>query len=287
MARRITTGVLGGPILGKFTAKDNNLETIEPNADIILQPDGSGQVKSNAHLQLNDNSTLRLADADSSNYIAFAAPATINSNVTYTFPGSGVTADYFLKTDTNGTLSWAEAAVQISNSTTDTTTYYLPFTTSTTGTITSLTVTNTKLTFQPSSGTLTATIVATGNASITGGNIDGTTIGGTTAAVGTFTTVNATTINETSSIAYKENVAPIENALDKILQLVGVIYDRKDGSRKGEAGLIAEDVAVVIPNIVTYKDGKPDGLSYTKLTAYLIESVKELTQEVRMLKDSR
>ena len=65
------------------------------------------------------------------------------------------------------------------------------------------------------------------------------------------------------------------------MQLAGKIYDRKDGSSKDEAGLIAEEVADVIPNLVYYKDGKPEGIHYTKLTAYLVEAVKELAKEIK------
>jgi hypothetical protein len=97
---------------------------------------------------------------------------------------------------------------------------------------------------------------------------------------GTFT---ASSITETSSIAYKENVNPIDSALDKVLQLIGVTYDRKDGSSKNEAGLIAEDVAKVLPNIVSEKEGKPEGIQYTKLTAYLIECIKELNAKIERL----
>jgi hypothetical protein len=97
---------------------------------------------------------------------------------------------------------------------------------------------------------------------------------------GTFT---ASSITETSSIAYKENVSPIDSALDKVLQLMGVTYDRKDGSSKNEAGLIAEDVAKVLPNIVSDKEGKPEGIQYTKLTAYLIECIKELNAKIERL----
>ena len=95
-------------------------------------------------------------------------------------------------------------------------------------------------------------------------------------------------ITETSSIALKENVMPIENALDSILQLVGVTYDRKDGSTKSEAGLIAEDVNRVLPNLVT-KDskGKPQGINYSKLSAYLIEAVKSLKSEIDSLKGNK
>jgi hypothetical protein len=96
-------------------------------------------------------------------------------------------------------------------------------------------------------------------------------------------TLTAATINETSSIAYKENVIPIDSALNKVLQLVGVTYDRKDGSRKNEAGLIAEEVAKIIPNIVSEKEGKPEGIQYTKLTAYLIECIKELNAKIERL----
>jgi hypothetical protein len=101
-------------------------------------------------------------------------------------------------------------------------------------------------------------------------------------------TGNATfsgTITENSSIAYKENVNPIMDALNKILMLNGVTYDRTEGSdNKNEAGLIAEEVYEVLPNLVQLKDGKPDGVCYNRLTAYLIEAVKTLSAEVEKLK---
>jgi hypothetical protein len=93
------------------------------------------------------------------------------------------------------------------------------------------------------------------------------------------------TITENSSIAYKENVNPIMDALNKILMLNGVTYDRTEGSdNKNEAGLIAEEVYEVLPNLVQLKDGKPDGVCYNRLTAYLIEAVKTLSAEVEKLK---
>jgi hypothetical protein len=92
-------------------------------------------------------------------------------------------------------------------------------------------------------------------------------------------------ILETSSIALKENINPIENALDSIMQLIGVTYDRKDGSTKNEVGLIAEDVNQVIPSIVAKdKDGNPVGINYSRLSAYLIEAVKSLKAEIDSLK---
>jgi hypothetical protein len=101
----------------------------------------------------------------------------------------------------------------------------------------------------------------------------------------TSTGLSATSITETSSIAYKENVNPIMSALEAIMQLTGVTYDRKDGSRTNEAGLIAEEVNKVLPNLVTKnEEGNPEGIQYTKLTAYLIECIKELKSEIDILK---
>jgi hypothetical protein len=96
------------------------------------------------------------------------------------------------------------------------------------------------------------------------------------------------TLTETSSIALKENINPIENALDSITQLLGVTYDRKDGSVKNEAGLIAEDVNRIIPNLVTKdKDGNVVGINYSRVTAYLIEAVKSLKTEIESIKGNR
>ena len=56
--------------------------------------------------------------------------------------------------------------------------------------------------------------------------------------------------------------------MDAITSLVGVIYDRKDGSKKNEPGLIAEEVNKVIPNLVSKDgDGNAEGIYYSKLTA--------------------
>ena len=101
-------------------------------------------------------------------------------------------------------------------------------------------------------------------------------------------TITATALVETSSIALKENISPISGALNSLLSLNGVTYDRKDGTSKKEAGLIAEQVFDILPNIVsTNKDGNPEGINYTKLTAYLIEAVKELKNEIDTLKGNK
>jgi len=57
-------------------------------------------------ITLNAQSDLRFADSDSSNWVAFQAPATVASNVTWTLPATDGTSGQALSTNGSGTLSW-------------------------------------------------------------------------------------------------------------------------------------------------------------------------------------
>lgn len=92
------------------------------------------------------------------------------------------------------------------------------------------------------------------------------------------------TVVESSSIAYKENVQPLEFN-DAIYSVNAVKYDRKDGSSKDEVGVIAEELYKVLPDLVECKDGKPDAVKYTKMTMYLLEALKKQNQEIQLLKE--
>jgi hypothetical protein len=59
-----------------------------------------------ADVTLNAQSDLRFADSDSSNWVAFQAPATVAANVTWTLPAADGTTGQVLSTDGSGTLSW-------------------------------------------------------------------------------------------------------------------------------------------------------------------------------------
>jgi hypothetical protein len=67
----------------------------------------SGLVTDGSNLTLNAQGDLRLADSDSSNWVAFQAPATVASNVTWTLPSADGSNGQVLSTDGSGTLSWA------------------------------------------------------------------------------------------------------------------------------------------------------------------------------------
>lgn len=64
----------------------------------------------NGNATLNTQGDLRFADADSSNWVAFQAPATVTSNVTWTLPATDATVSgHALKSNAAGTLSWGTA----------------------------------------------------------------------------------------------------------------------------------------------------------------------------------
>ena len=283
MPRRISSGKVGRSVLGDIFTQDNSLQSVLNDTNIVLQPSGTGIVESLTDIQTSGQSGIRFADSDSTNYVLIRAPATISSNVTLTLPVNDGNASQVLITDGSGALSFGDATVGITNTISDSSTYYPTLTTATTGGVTGINVSNTKLNFVPSTGMLTTTGLTATTATISGGTINNTSVGATTASTGRFTT-----ITETSSITLKENINPINNALDKIMELAGVIYDRKDGSSKREAGLIAEDVNQVLPNLVN-KDvnGNPESIQYTKLSVYLIEAVKTLSEEIKILQGKK
>jgi hypothetical protein len=276
--RRISTGVQGRPILGKYFSVDNVLSTLETNTDIRLEPSGSGKVIADSDVRIASGNSLEIVSDSSANSVNLVAPSGMGTNFDLTLPSADGANGTVLATDGSGNLSFVNVAVEINNQTADTTTYYPTMSTSTTGGITDLSVSSSKLSFQPSSGTLTVTDV-----SATDGDFSGTvTVSNDLTVTNDF---SAGTITETSSIALKTDITPIENALDSIAALTGVSYTRRATGRR-ESGLIAEEVEKVLPEIVS-DTGEYKSISYSRLTAYLAEAVKSLRQEIQELKGNR
>jgi hypothetical protein len=94
------------------------------------------------------------------------------------------------------------------------------------------------------------------------------------------------TLTENSSIRYKKDVETISYGLDKVLQLRGVTYVKKENNVK-EMGVIAEEIAEILPDVVLYdSEGKVDSVSYGRITAVLIEAIKDLKKEINELKNN-
>jgi len=99
----------------------------------------------------------------------------------------------------------------------------------------------------------------------------------------------------TSDCRLKTCIEPISSALSTVSQLCGVCFQLCDDEKhENRIGLIAQDVDKVLPEVVSYQ--KPDegdekygitderlGIKYDKLTAVLIEAVKEQQQQITCL----
>jgi len=89
-----------------------------------------------------------------------------------------------------------------------------------------------------------------------------------------------------SSVRYKKDIQPIENALDMISNIEGVTYKWRDGSAQ-DIGFIAEDVGKTLPEIVEWEsDGvSAQSMDYTRITPVLVEAVKE--QQIQIKKQKK
>lgn len=88
------------------------------------------------------------------------------------------------------------------------------------------------------------------------------------------------TITDVSDERLKENIAPVEGALDKLHGLRGVYFTMKGAPDQREVGLIAQDVQKVLPEAVRVVDEDAGylGVSYPSLVPLLVEAIKELDE---------
>ncbi len=84
-----------------------------------------------------------------------------------------------------------------------------------------------------------------------------------------------------SSRRWKKDIHPIQDALEKVSRLRGVSFRWKE-TGKEDIGVIAEEVAEVVPEAVSFaKDGEIQGVSDHQLVAILIEAVKDQERRIR------
>ena len=88
--------------LGLFRKAANQMGFASSGTEQLFM-DGNG-------ITLQAQNDLRFADADSSHYVGFQAPATVSSSLTWTLPATdAAVSGYALVSDASGTLSWAAA----------------------------------------------------------------------------------------------------------------------------------------------------------------------------------
>ncbi len=88
----------------------------------------------------------------------------------------------------------------------------------------------------------------------------------------------------------KENIKPIEKALDKVEKLEGVTFDWKENDKEvrqtwiHDIGFIAQDVQKVIPELVRENEDGLLSMRHQGVTPILVEAIKELKAEIEELK---
>ena len=174
--------------------------------------------------------------------------------------GNGASSVQFVAPGSNGNVltsngtTWTSVAVSAGITLTDDTstnaTRYPLLTASTSGSISTANVSSTKLTFNPSTGNLVATIH-----------------------------------HSSSDERLKTDIQSIPDALIKISQINGVTYLRTDTPETvRHTGVIAQEVEAVLPEVVAIGLDGYKVVAYGNMIGLLVEAIKELKAEVDALK---
>lgn len=131
------------------------------------------------------------------------------------------------------------------DTTTNTNVFYPALATATSGSATTMSVSSTKLYYNPSTGTL-----------------------------------NATVFNSLSDAALKTNVTTADGSI--VNKLRGVEFNWIDNGRKS-SGVLAQELELVLPHLVDTSESGTKSVNYMGIIGYLIESNKELAARVSAL----
>lgn len=88
---------------------------------------------------------------------------------------------------------------------------------------------------------------------------------------------------ETSDRRLKYDIKPIESALEKIQKLSGYTFNMYNHEKR-RLGLIAQEVQEVLPEAVQVDPTGYLGISYGNMIGLLVEGIKELHEEVKLIK---
>lgn len=149
----------------------------------------------------------------------------------------------------SGFPAWAaDSVTTITDDTATSATYYPTFATATSGNMATVKVASTKLTFNPSTGSLAAT------------NFD-----------------------SLSDVRFKRDLVKIESALSKVKQLTGYTY-YIDGVEQRQAGLLSQDMQKVQPELVG-GDVEKLTIMYGNSVALLVEAIKEIDDKLEEIRN--
>lgn len=135
-----------------------------------------------------------------------------------------------------------------------------------------ISITSNYFSVNPSSGTLT-----TNQLNVVGATTVSSLIASQVNVSGVCTALD---FNSTSDKILKDNIQRISNSIEKILQINGVTFDWKD-THQSSAGVIAQDVEKVFPEVVKTSDHKT--VNYNGLIGLMVEAIKEQQEQINTL----
>jgi len=183
----------------------------------------------------------------SSTFVANASAVVISNPLTAN-GGTGTSGQILASNGSSGSPYWITGVnVNITDDTTTNGSRYLLFANQTSSTLAAAYVSSTKLSFNPSTGTLSSTVM-TGS----------------------------------SDERLKTNIETIQDPTSTISQLRGVSFNRIDNGLK-DYGVIAQEIEKVLPDVVhTDADGYKT-VSYSSIIGFLIEAVKKQQEQIDVL----
>ena len=175
--------------------------------------------------------------------VLIAKPLTANGS-------TGTAGHVLFSNGTVGSPYWAAAAgATAADDTTTNGTRYVLFANQTSGSISTAYVSSTKLTYNPSTGTLTSTV-----------------------------------LTASSDEKLKTNINTIIDPISVINGLRGVSFDRIDTKQK-DFGVIAQEIEKVLPDVVHQDFDGYKSVSYNSIIGFLIEGMKHQTEKITQLEN--
>jgi hypothetical protein len=86
-----------------------------------------------------------------------------------------------------------------------------------------------------------------------------------------------------SDIRIKENIEQIPDALSKVHAIRGITYDRIDSNDGRRAGVVAQEVEAVLPEVVRESKDGIKSVDYGNMVGLLIEALKEADEKIEHL----
>jgi hypothetical protein len=135
------------------------------------------------------------------------------------------------------------------------------------------------------SSRFTGITIMSGSLNITGSLGVGTT-GSLT--IGRIDASNDVVAFATSDSRFKTNIIEISNALNKITQIGGYEFDwipnpELHGYEGHDVGVIAQEMEIVLPEVVTVRDNGYKAVKYEKIIPLLIQAIKEQQYQIETL----